>query len=601
MQTREQYEEAKMFANLFAGGDHGFGIYDPNLPNRDYDFKHYAPTIETYLAHLEGKISMGVVPITRTGLTKFGVLDIDDHKNDKTKPVIPWSKEKYQKLLNKIKYLKLPLTVAKSKSGGAHCYLFLDKFYKAADIKKILNKFEYALGYERDYLEKFPKQETLINKDGSNADGNYINLPYKGGNSRVLLDFAANELNTSDGLLYASKRVRSLKDLYTFNLLESKLKTTGRNDRTFSATSFFKKHYDDCEDRVLEYNKIFNEPPLDEKELYNTVLKSNEKKDYFGEDIEAPPTELVGYDISVYRNRTDIVKPKMIVPELLIEGSMNFEFGQKGVGKSEYIIGLMNAICRGKDFLQYEIPEAHPVVYSDVEMHPYDTIERNKPYFNKYGSDPQLNYLHILNWNDQKDRAFPDIATKVGQDLYLKYLEKVERLTGKKPLFILDNLRSSSAYQENDSDSWRPIGLWLKELSHGLNYTVIVVDHSGKSVELEMRGTSAKADHANLCLQILSEKKQGGLMRIKIKFAKARGLRPDQTDEYVAQYDFEGNWTLGTSDKEKEDTENKEKIKAILAEKKPPTQRKIADQLGIALGKVNKFIKEIKADTTSNY
>ena len=212
--------------------------------------------------------------------------------------------------------------------------------------------------------------------------------------------------------------------------------------------------------------------------------------------------------------------------------------------------------------------------------------------------------MHILNWNDQKDRAFPDIATKVGQDLYLKYLEKVERLTGKKPLFILDNLRSSSAYQENDSDSWRPIGLWLKELSHGRNYTVIVVDHSGKSVELEMRGTSAKADHANLCLQILSEKKQGGLMRIKIKFAKARGLRPDQTDDYVAQYDFEGNWTLGTSDKEKEDAENKEKIKAILAEKKPPTQRKIADQLGIALGKVNKFIKEIKAekaDTTSNY
>ena len=170
----------QLFHKLFAGGDHGFGLIDKTKKS-GYDFKHYAPTIETYLAHLEGRISMGIVPITRSGLTKFGVLDIDDHKKDKTKPVIPWSKEKYLKLLNKIKYLKLPLTVAKSKSGGAHCYLFLNKFYKAGDIKKILNKFEYALGYERDYLEKFPKQETLINKDGSKADGNYINLPYKGG------------------------------------------------------------------------------------------------------------------------------------------------------------------------------------------------------------------------------------------------------------------------------------------------------------------------------------------------------------------------------------------------------------------------------------
>ena len=116
-----------------------------------------------------------------------------------------------------------------------------------------------------------------------------------------------------------------------------------------------------------------------------------------------------------------------------------------------------------------------------------------------------------------------------------------------------------------------------------------------------MRGTSAKADHANLCLQILSEKKQGGLMRIKVKFAKARGLRPDQTDEYVAQYDFAGNWTLGTSDKEKEDAELRTKIKVLLAEKKPPSQRKIADQLKIAVGRVNKFIKEIKEEETSNY
>ena len=155
-----------------------------------------------------------------------------------------------------------------------------------------------------------------------------------------------NELNTSDGLLYASKRVRSLKDLYKFNLLESKLKTSDRNDRTFSATAFFKKHYDDWQDKVLEYNKIFNVPPLEEKELYNTVLKSNEKKDYYGEDTEAPPTELIDYDISDYR-RLDIKEPKFITERLFKERSINFVFGEKGKGKTEVCLGFANAMVRG--------------------------------------------------------------------------------------------------------------------------------------------------------------------------------------------------------------------------------------------------------------
>ena len=64
MQTREQYDQAKLFSSLFAGGDHGFGIYDPKLPS-GYKFENQAPTSGTYLAHLEGKLSMGIVPINR--------------------------------------------------------------------------------------------------------------------------------------------------------------------------------------------------------------------------------------------------------------------------------------------------------------------------------------------------------------------------------------------------------------------------------------------------------------------------------------------------------------------------------------------------------
>ena len=109
-----------------------------------------------------------------------------------------------------------------------------------------------------------------------------------------------------------------------------------------------------------------------------------------------------------------------------------------------------------------------------------------------------------------------------------------------------------------------------------------------------MRGTSAKADHANLCLQILSEKRKGGLMRIKVKYAKARGLRPDQTADFIAQYDFTGNWNIAQSDKEQIDEGLKDELKKLMVLNL--SQRAMAKELDISSGKVNKLIKEIEKE-----
>ena len=584
-------ETEKLLHNLFEGGEHGFGLFG-KFPNgdgtfRDYDFKHRAPTLEDFKDHLEGRKSMGVVPITRTGLAKFGVLDIDDHKKGGVKNDFD-----YNKLLKKIKFLKLPLTVFKSKSGGAHCYLFLDKFYKATDIKKILNKFEYALGYERGYLEKFPKQEQLKPND----NGSFVNLPYKGGNSRVLLDFEGNELNVSEGLIYASKRVRSLKDLYKFNLLESKAKTADRNDRTWSYGVFADKHYsDDWENKVVEYNPIFNEPPLDETELFNTVIKSIRKANgkYAGDDEEEPPTELVDFDISEYR-RLDIKQPKFITERLYKERSINFTFGEKGKGKTEYCLGMANAMVRGLPFLHYKHPIANPVLYVDGEMDPYDIIERDTPYLETFGV-PRKNFFKIMNWHFQKNQQIPDIREKVGQSLILQRLQLQEQQTGMKPFLFLDNLRSLSNYNENESDSWRPIGLWLRDL-RGHGYSSVVVDHTGHS-NANMRGTSSKSDWANVCMQVIPEVERGSrLMKMTIHFDKARGLKPDETSDFVAQYDFQGNWSLGQSTKAKQNEELKEQIKLFFKEEKVPTQKEMGKRLFISEGKINKLIKEIKEE-----
>ena len=82
-------------------------------------------------------------------------------------------------------------------------------------------------------------------------------------------------------------------------------------------------------------------------------------------------------------------------------------------------------------------------------------------------------------------------------------------------------------------------------------------------------------------------------MKVRLKFDKARGLKPDETDDFIAVYDFQGNWTLGKSEKAEDNEVLKKQIKEFLKKNPKPTQKQIALYLKIAVGKVNTLIKEI--------
>jgi RecA-family ATPase len=259
---------------------------------------------------------------------------------------------------------------------------------------------------------------------------------------------------------------------------------------------------------------------MEDKELFSTVISSNEKKEYTDtEIIEAPPTELVGHDIQDYR-KLNIPIPNFILERLFKERSINFLFGEKGKGKSMFALGLAYAMSHGLPFLNYKTPYCYPVILVDGEMDPYDLIERDKPFQETFGEAPK-DYFHVVNWYFQKDQNIPDIKDQIGQDLITNYCKKVEELTNKPPFLILDNLRSLSNYIENDSDSWRPIGKWLLKL-RGLGYTTLVLDHTGHGSS-HMRGTSSKSDWANVCLKIESEGQKGGkIMKVKSKKCRKR-------------------------------------------------------------------------------
>jgi hypothetical protein len=573
-----------IFRNLYKGRTDAYGLHDPTL-DKEYKTVRAPVTTELYNKHLEGQHSLGFIPITPDGKCSAGFVDDDSHKKDKSKPV---QKYDYNKLLHKINSLGLPVVVTKSKSGGAHIGLFFDKPYPAKDVRHMLKKVAYQLCDGTP--EIFPKQEQLQ----PNETGSFINLPYHRGNTRVIINNEGTELNFNDGMLYAANRVQKLEDLVPFKLLAKKDFPDGRNNKLWSAALFFKKHYpNDYEKRVEAYNKLFPEP-LPDKEVTDTVLSSIARKDYTNNPEHEELPDLVAYDVRAYLN-LNIPKPLWILPKLIQERSINFLFGEKGKGKTEFSLGLAFAICMLLPFLHYPAPdEETPVTVIDGEMDPYDLVQRTTPYIERFGY-PKKDYLQLINFALQHEQTIPDIKEEPGQELILKHLKKQELLTGKKPLLILDNLRSLSNYIENDADSYRPIGVWLKNL-RGMGYTTLVIDHTGKAAP-GPRGTSSKTDWANVCLKIEPDGPAGQkYMKVKLSFDKARGLRPNETADYVCQYDFEGNWTLAASTKELEDAEYIKQIKELRNEDPKITQKAIAEKLDIAAGKVNKLIKEINKE-----
>ncbi len=104
-----------------------------------------------------------IIPIREDNTCLFGAIDIDERGID------------LAALEQRIRDLGLPLVVCRSKSAGAHCYLFMREAVAAVVIREVLSNWAAALGYPK--AEIFPKQS--VHEEG--RPGSAINLPYYGG------------------------------------------------------------------------------------------------------------------------------------------------------------------------------------------------------------------------------------------------------------------------------------------------------------------------------------------------------------------------------------------------------------------------------------
>ena len=98
-----------------------------------------------WIDHIEGKDpSLGIIPIRDDSTCIWGCIDIDTYPLD------------HKKIIRKIRELKLPLVMCRSKSGRAHVFLFAKEPIKAKLIRDKLIEWAGELGYAN--CEIFPKQ-----------------------------------------------------------------------------------------------------------------------------------------------------------------------------------------------------------------------------------------------------------------------------------------------------------------------------------------------------------------------------------------------------------------------------------------------------------
>ena len=185
--------------------------------------------------HLNGnEPSLGIIPINDENKCRWGCIDIDSYAGFD-----------HKKLIDKIKHLQLPLLVFRSKSGGAHVFLFTTVAVEAKLLRDKLLSISAVLGYGGS--EVFPKQVELKSKDDT---GNFLNLPYFGGDKTTRYCF------NDEGEAITLERFCLLHELYKLTPeqlenLQIKRPETEFNDGPPCLESIVQTEIKDGRDRII--------------------------------------------------------------------------------------------------------------------------------------------------------------------------------------------------------------------------------------------------------------------------------------------------------------------------------------------------------------
>jgi len=237
--------------------------------------------------HLKGEKIIGCTPLVNEDRVRWGALDVDVYQDTNT----------IEDIVTKVKEHKLPFVVCRSKSGGAHVYLFFSEEVSAAAVIDKLKSFSAFFG--QGACEIYPKQPKISNRKDDSKYGNWINMPYSG---NPTLQYAFNDNGDAlDPLQFLELAHQKKLSKEAFNSLEvPKLETEelpegppclnyifqnrtqhseSRNVTLANVAVYLKKAAPtDWKHLLPKYNKKFSEP-LEDREV-EALINSYSKKNY---------------------------------------------------------------------------------------------------------------------------------------------------------------------------------------------------------------------------------------------------------------------------------------------------------------------------------
>jgi len=285
-------DKVKKFKSIFYGMDRAYGQYKSNGESKNGKaggaaFIIKKPVVDKlWEDHLAGKDpSLGIIPIRDDSTCIWGCIDVD------TYPL------KHKELIAKIRNLGLPLVMCRSKSGGAHVFLFTKEPVEALYMRDKLMEWAGELGYAD--CEIFPKQIEIKPERGDT--GNFLNLPYHDGDNS--LRYCFNDDGASVDLsgffdLYDKycttkedlenlviNRKHDVKDMddgppCLATLMSQGVPQGGRDNTLYQYAVYAKKKWpEEWQDKMDSFNYKYMDPPVSSQQVQKTI-RQHEKKDY---------------------------------------------------------------------------------------------------------------------------------------------------------------------------------------------------------------------------------------------------------------------------------------------------------------------------------
>jgi len=304
---------AQSFYDLFKGSDIAHGTFVVK-GSRQSDGKKQGTakvireptTVAMWEEHIKGGTGLGIIPIKSDNMCQWGAIDIDEYDVN------------HKELVKTLRGNKIPAVVGRTKSGGAHVWMFLSEPIEAEEMQRRMTEMSAALGYSGS--EIFPKQTTILLDRGDT--GNFLNMPYHGGDksTRYAYDDHGEALELELFIPYAIQYVTTPAKFRKLNMsfgtkegvleegppclqhLCSKGFGEGSRNNALFNLGVYARLYDadNWEVLVQRYNMDYLHPPLSHNEV-GMVIRQLKKKDYFYKCEDQPIKPFCDKDVCKLR------------------------------------------------------------------------------------------------------------------------------------------------------------------------------------------------------------------------------------------------------------------------------------------------------------